>query len=481
MKNIFTRSLLSFARLLFVLGTGASLASPGRPDPDFNGGSAVNVPVSGSVASADAVFALPGNKMIVAGLCQVDAAIVGCAVRLNVDGSVDNLYGTGGFAKLPSTQIFFSITSFALQPDGKLVVAGACSIPDAGWQFCARRFRADGVADEDFGASGLALARAAGSDNGAWAVASQADGKIVMSGHCRESGLPMLFCTVRLSANGSVDTDFGANGFASLPGGAGFQAKAIAIQADGKIIVTGYCKQSGATGNDFCIQRYRQDGVIDSSFGLSGEALAGRADLDPRTKRLAIQPDFKYLVASDVYLARFTPDGALDTTFGTGGVVGGASGELGLQLQPDGRIIAGCTGLCATRYLSEGELDLRFGLNGYARLNPAIGIGGSVRALRADGRILVAARCVNSINTTQRDFCVARFLGGPYGYENCKPDLDGDGVVTATIDALIFARIALGMTGDTVLSNISFPEGATRNDWPKIRSYLSSNCGLKIP
>ena len=78
-------------------------------------------------------------------------------------------------------------------------------------------------------------------------------------------------------------------------------------------------------------------------------------------------------------------------------------------------------------------------------------------------------------------FCAVRYEGGPFGYQNCKPDLDGDDSFLATTDALIYTRIACGITGPTVVDGVKFAPNATRNTWPLIRDYLVTQCGMSRP
>ena len=84
-------------------------------------------------------------------------------------------------------------------------------------------------------------------------------------------------------------------------------------------------------------------------------------------------------------------------------------------------------------------------------------------ALQLDGKVLLAGDCQNATV----DFCVARFDGA-----SCAVDLDGDTKVLATIDSLMHVRIALGLTGAAVTNSINFPVGTPRNDWANISNYL---------
>jgi len=63
----------------------------------------------------------------------------------------------------------------------------------------------------------------------------------------------------------------------------------------------------------------------------------------------------------------------------------------------------------------------------------------------------------------------------------CRPDIDGDGFVTATTDALILMRVAMGMNSTAVIAGINLPATATRNTWPLIRDFLVTQCGFSLP
>ena len=97
--------------------------------------------------------------------------------------------------------------------------------------------------------------------------------------------------------------------------------------------------------------------------------------------------------------------------------------------------------------------------------------------LQPDGKIVLAGNCFSGSTS---DFCAVRYDGGSFSFQNCKPDLDGDGRFLATTDALIYTRIALGITGNAVVGGITFAANATRNTWSLIRDYLVTQCGLSL-
>jgi hypothetical protein len=196
--------------------------------------------------------------------------------------------------------------------------------------------------------------------------------------------------------------------------------------------------------------------------------------------------------------------GALDPTFGINGVVAPgiffASGEsfgTGLALQPDGKlIVAGdCVvgtvtsrRFCMTRYNDNGTFDRTIhattGLAGFVDGKildslTAFDNFADVVTAQTDGRIILAGTC--GASTSNNDFCLARYDGGLFAAENCKPDIDGDGRVLATTDGLINLRIALGLTGAPVVNGINFPVGATRTSWSAIRMYYLTQCRVNLP
>jgi hypothetical protein len=98
-------------------------------------------------------------------------------------------------------------------------------------------------------------------------------------------------------------------------------------------------------------------------------------------------------------------------------------------------------------------------------------------ALQPDGKIVTIA----ASSTVNADFVVERYSGGEREFRECLLDVDGDGKVLATTDALIHARVALGMTGNAVIGGITFAAHASRKTWSDIRTYLVTQCGMVIP
>src|SRR5262249_44428305 len=185
-----------------------------------------------------------------------------------------------------------------LQSDGKIVVAGVASSPSGGpaSQFAVARYNSTGALDASFGTGGRVAVSFAGKGDEARALAIQSDGKLVVAGFATTAdGGSTDFALVRLNSNGSLDTGFGAGGKVVTDfAGDADRGYAVAIQLDNKFIVAG----STATGDAmaFALARYNPDGGLDSSFGTGGVTATAFAGSDLATA-LAIQQDYKIVAA----------------------------------------------------------------------------------------------------------------------------------------------------------------------------------------
>jgi hypothetical protein len=65
------------------------------------------------------------------------------------------------------------------------------------------------------------------------------------------------------------------------------------------------------------VARYGRDGTLDTTFGKRGKTIT-RVGWDAEARAVALQPDGKIIAGGDVLLARYLPDGRLDPTFGGG-------------------------------------------------------------------------------------------------------------------------------------------------------------------
>jgi uncharacterized delta-60 repeat protein len=480
------------------------------------------MPVGGQIDRARAAVLQPDGKLVIAGACHNGPYSVFCAVRLNADGALDTSWAGAspfGAGKLVLSVGVQSDDAYALaaQPDGKVLLAGSCSPANGNRDFCTVRLNADGSLDNSWAAASTIgagkQAQAVGVDQDyARAIVLQPDGKVLLAGNCND-GSANNFCAIRLSADGTLDSTwaptstFGPGRLVLSVGGGNDFVTAAALQPDGKFLISGTCYNG--VNNDFCAVRLTANGTLDTSWAAASPLGAGRllvpvgGDSDAGSA-MALQPDGKVLIAGGCEsspsvnafcVVRFNGNGTLDTSFSGDGkiffaVVNADHDVSALALQPDGKVLLGgrCWNgsnydFCAVRWNTNGSLDSTWAETssfGAGRLLQPVGNGddsGSAIALLPDGKVLITGSCGPFANPS---FCVIRLDGGPFGYQNCKPDYDGDGKVLATTDALILARVALGMTSSAVTNGITFPATATRTTWSSIRNYLVTQCGMSL-
>jgi uncharacterized delta-60 repeat protein len=101
--------------------------------------------------------------------------------------------------------------ALALQPDGKIIVAGSVSFNGAYADFALARYHANGTLDIRFGQSGTQTTGIGESNDVATAVTLQTDGKIVVAGY-GYSGKDYDFALARFNADGSLDKNFSHDG-----------------------------------------------------------------------------------------------------------------------------------------------------------------------------------------------------------------------------------------------------------------------------
>ncbi|MFE1289783.1 calcium-binding protein [Streptomyces sp. NPDC058751] len=399
---------------------GTAVAAPGNLDTTFSGdGKAVTTVADDD--HADDVVVQPDGKILSVGssvdetLPESDFALT----RHNPDGTLDTGFGTGGTVRTavnnmgPSLQ-WSEAHAVALQADGKIVVVGSSwrGYEDCCW-FVVTRYNPDGTLDNTFSGDGRVFADFDGPTE-ARDVAIDSSGRIVAAGYTGG-----WMAVLRLTGDGTPDTTFGGDGTVTAnPAGPvlqeGGDGRALALQADGKIVVGG---QVGATRFDFALMRFNTDGSVDTGFDGDGIVRTDFGDYES-VEGLALQPDGKIVATGGsgtrFALARYLPNGALDTGFdgnGTAITPGGTAAAVALQ-PGDGRIvIAGTNGpggdFAVLRYNPDGSQDTGFGTGGLTTADFGGNDAARGVALQTDGRIVAAGG-----GGADRDFALARFEGG---------------------------------------------------------------------
>jgi uncharacterized delta-60 repeat protein len=282
---------------------------------------------------------------IVLFVSSVASAGAQTCTNVNSAGRLDCGFAATGWT---ATQLTFTRDNpyaVAVQADGKTVVAGIAydyGVTGAtGKDFGVTRYNADGSLDATFDGDGVLTTNSAGSHHDeARAVAIQADGKIVVAG----AGA-FDFFLARYNTDGSLDTTFGFNNGKVLTdfGNNGDAISDIAIQPDGKIIAVGTGSNQLGSWSIGAIARYNTDGSLDTTFDGDGKALLGAPGQTIHTglNSVRLQADGKIVVLGTTTLRRFNANGSVDTSFGAGGLVNIANSSYALLIERDGKIVVG--------------------------------------------------------------------------------------------------------------------------------------------
>jgi uncharacterized delta-60 repeat protein len=337
-----------------------------------------NIGASVSHRIVEDVVLQPDQKIIIAGAFRSwSDSLANRVVRLNSDGTVDNSFAvrTGG-------SLTDAARSIGLQSDGKIVIGGSFTSWSGASANRVVRLNGNGTVDTSF-ASNIGSA----ADDSVREVFIQSDGKIFVGGYFTTWNSSSANYFVRLNSDGTLDTTFRTN-IGTGPNGS---VEDITTQSDGKIIIGGqFTSWNGTAVNR--IVRLNSDGTRDATFSTNVGTAANAIIFS-----LAVQSDNKIIVGgtftawngvSSKNIARLNSDGTLDTTFATNAgnsigfneIVFALDSMEDIYIQEDGKIIlsGGFTNWNQktvnriVRLNSNGTVDENFPTNGGADLNSII-------------------------------------------------------------------------------------------------------------
>jgi len=418
-----------------VLAVTGAQAAPGALDPSF--GSDGRVVTKSTLGNgAQAVALQRDGKIVATGPVAAAGAteLVFGLARYKPNGALDSSFGSGGIVKTITSSPDDVPRAVALQRDGRIIVAGVRQTENvgSGYRFMLARYTRSGTLDSTFGSRGIVTTAVGGRDQDyASGIAIQPNGKILVAGTTLGPSLQTLIALVRYNPNGSLDTTFGSNGKVTTTIGSDAVANALALQPDGRIVVAG---SSGEPRRDvFALARYNGNGALDPTFGSGGIVTTEIGGADDAAYAVGLQRDGKIVAAGRsrtgtqdrLAIVRYTSRGALDSGFGSGGAVttafgSGSANAYSLGVQRNGKIVAGGTTydgsrafFALARYGANGRLDSRFGSGGTVTtsVGPSDAFGWAL-ALQPDGRIVLAGASTDPPTGGYR-FALARYLGDP--------------------------------------------------------------------
>ena len=265
-----------------------------------------------------------------------------------------------------------TVNSVAVQPDGKALIGGTFTVVHQQPRPFLARLNADGSLDNGF-------LLQPGPDAPVNAIATQSDGAIFIGGSFTNVNEVRRRAIARLRSDGSLDTNFNPGSGVLLTGGGVGAVFALALQADGKLLVGGvFDTVAGIPRRS--LARFNPDGTVDLNFSPSAQGAQVNA--------IVVQPDGKILAGGawtqNRNLTRFNADGTEDTGFSPIDTFSVAA----VALQPDGKILVG-----RSPYFGGGTAIVR--LNPDGTLDPSISLlfdsGSTVRAIlvEPDGSLVL--------------------------------------------------------------------------------------------
>jgi uncharacterized delta-60 repeat protein len=415
--------------LLITVGAHPVAAADGDLDTSFDSDGKVTTAIGSGNDEARSVAIQSDGKIVAAGYSHNGSNYDFTLVRYNTDGTLDTSFDSDGKVTTAIGSAADYAVSVAIQSDGKIVAAGY-SYNGSNNDFALARYNTDGTLDTSFDSDGKVTTAIGGSNDRAYSVAIQSDGKIVVAGYSN-NGSNDDFALVRYNTDGTLDTTFDSDGKVTTATGSGNdEALSVAIDSDGKIVAAGL--SYNGSNFDFALVRYNTDGTLDTTFDSDGKVITAIGGSNDYALVVAIQSDGKIVVAGysrsggsndDFALVRYNTDGSLDTSFDSDGKVTTAIGgsndyAWSVTIQSDGKIVAAGHSYMSSnydftlaRYNTDGTLDTSFGTNG--KVATAIGGSDDVAysvAIQSDGKIVAAGYSYNGSNFK---FALVRYAGTP--------------------------------------------------------------------
>ena len=283
--------------------------------------------------------------------------------RYNIDGTPDTSFSGDGKVTTDFNLLGDSANAVAIQSDGKIVVVGSTTLTNPGFaDFAIARYDTNGTLDSSFDGDGKLTTAVGARVDFARNVVILANQTILVSGFSEVNSRDGTGL-VQYTSNGVLDTSFGGGtGKTSVPNHR--LEEGLSVQSNGQILIAGSVNVGVfPTGSShFGVMRFSATGVPDNGFGTAGLVTLAFTTLNDFGRAIALQADGKIVVVGqssnfsnpDFGIARFNADGTPDGSFGTGGKLtvsffNSFDGAESVVIQPDGKIVVGGFATSGTR------------------------------------------------------------------------------------------------------------------------------------
>lgn len=412
------------------------------------------------------------------------------------NGQLDNTFGDHGISAIDYFS-FESLTCAAIQPDGKIVVAGQTG--DAGHsKLAVLRLLPNGALDQSFASGGIFTASEGPRSNVATTIALANDGAVVVAGNSigedASVGYREKIFMIKLNANGVLESSFSP---VSFDLGNDEKAVSVKIGTDGKIYLVG--NTLIGPQSDIIVFRFNANGTPDLTFGFGGsKTLTELANSWNYCYDMLLQPDGKILMAgetigsfngSNFNLIRLDANGNYDASFSGDGIAANSISAkddvpLTLELLPDGKILAGGysvdaegnTKFTLVKYTASGVFDNSFGTSGKVITALEYGYGAiNDIGVSATGEIYAVGTAKN--HCTMQDWVIAKYSAsgilqtdfGEQGFLGMDYDQHYDGV----------GKAQMLPDGKMIVAGTGVKRDRPISDFLVARFVFSSNVGTE--
>ncbi len=277
---------------------------------------------------AMALAVQPDGKILLAGFSSNSVLKDIAVARYQQDGKLDTTFHTTGYTTFNIGNGNAMARAVAVQDDGKIVIAGTSDngANEASSEIFLVRLTDDGFQDESFGTEGRLVLPLQDKTGFAYDLQLTADGHILVAGTVGAS-TGMQAMIARVDQQGNMDSTFGEKGIVRIARDYETAAHSLTLLNDDAILLAGYSKPEEVAG--LSLFRLNADGTVDESFGNNGEVQVAVQDGEAVAYDMVAQADGRLVVVGsydngkyrEVLLGRFLANGQTDTSFGTAGLV----------------------------------------------------------------------------------------------------------------------------------------------------------------
>jgi uncharacterized delta-60 repeat protein len=417
------------------------------------------------------------DKIVVLGMNDFETSPTIFLARLTAQGALDTTFNTSGIVILQyGTNVF--ARSLAVQPNGKIVIAGYTIINDVP-QLLIARYTSAGVLDTTFGSGGI-VTQLINQNTTISAVALQTINQtpfILVAGQTFINQVPCGYIA-RYDDQGSLDTTFGTDGVVTLQHGQAITPAALEVQNDSKILLAGSVLDDN---QKIVIARYTSEGVLDNDFGNQGRVIISAPGSDDDSiAGMLVQADGAIVLVGRsqidgvgaILIIRYSGQGVPDEYFGIHGIstttFDSEAHASSVSIKSDGTyVISASIGGNGTllHYVSNGTLDTTFGVDGLIKSTLTSAIDSYPSLLSASQKIILGG-------SVGGNGVIACYRADSNDFVDITSPADGSTVTTSTI--LFSGRSSQANSAITIKNGTTVIATATTDNYGNWNAETSS-------